>query len=207
MLAADTRAVSGGEGQARDGVRKLRTVPWGLVAGGGRADVIARVLASFGRRPNPSLAELQAVLRLAVVAAGPAEPATTELLFSYEPRGPAQRGLPTAAAAAPASAGPVRVMPIRVALCRGDVDQDVIVTAQIAVLPPRDLDRAEVVRWIRRSGDLGGRSGEERTLRGAVSAALHGFTALAPQSAEVSPDLDLGVHEEGRRFRVARVWW
>ncbi len=202
VVAADTRELHDRGSAPVDGVGKLAVASWGLVSGGGRTDVLARVKESLANRPNPSVAEIHAVVSLALDAAGDCG-ASTEVVLSLEPAGPARapavpaRQLDSAAASRPS----------RVELYRDDGTLPPLASVRFALLPPRDVDRTVALGWARevQSTLLSGAGPPTRDR--AVQAVLACFSLLGALSREVSPDLDLGLHEEGRKFHVRRLWW
>jgi hypothetical protein len=202
VVAADTRELHARGSVPVDGVGKLAVASWGLVSGGGRTDVLARVKESLVNRPNPSPAEIHAVVSLALDAAGHCG-ASTEMVLSFEPAGPARpaavpdQQLDDAAVARPS----------RVVLYRDDGALQPPASVRFALLPPRDVDRTVALGWAHEV-HLTLLSGVGPPTRGrAVQAVLACFSLLGACSREVSPDLDLGVHEEGRKFHVDRLWW
>lgn len=205
VVAADTRELPARGTAAVDGVGKLAVAPWGLVSGGGRADVLARVKRSLVCRANPSVAEAHTVVSLALDAAGPSH--CTEVLFSYEPRGPARPTRTRATAPEEQTEADQAAMRRRVALYRDEGELAPLVPLRFGLLPPRDVDEVIVREWVRGAQRSLFVASGLPTLTAAVHAVLWCFAALGSLSREVSPDLDLGVHEEGRRFRLARLWW
>jgi hypothetical protein len=94
-----------------------------------------------------------------------------------------------------------------VTLYRDEGEAGPIKPVRVAVLPPRDIDRAAVLDWVRQEGrDPIGAPGLPPR-ENAVAVVLEGFRVFGSQSREVSPDLDLGLHEQGRRFLLVRLWW
>ena len=208
VVAADTREIRPGGGPPCDGVGKLMQAPWGLVAGGGREDMLTRAKESLQHRPNPRLSELHALVALALGGRAEACP-PTELLFSYEPRGPV---VPQGPAGPPISeSDPTLERPAgrlqAVTLYRDEGAAGPLTPIRAAVLPPRDIDRQAVVRWIPHIGHDAHGAAVLRSRETAVALVLEGFAIFGAQSREVSPDLDLGIHEEGRRFFLTRLWW
>ena len=202
VVAADTREIHARGSVPVDGVGKLAVAPWGFVSGGGRTDVLARVKESLVSRPNPGVSEIHAVVSLALDAAGHCG-ASTDVVLSFEAAGPAR----------PASVpgeqldGAAVVRPSRVVLYRDDGALPPPASVRFALLPPRDVDRTVALGWAHEvhSTLL---SGAGPPTRGqAVQAVLACFCLLGARSREVSPDLDLGLHEEGRKFHVGRLWW
>jgi len=208
VVAADTREIHPGGGPPRDGVGKVMQAPWGVVSGGGREDMLTRVKKSLEHRPNPSLGELHALVAL-VLGEGTGVLPPTELLFSYEPRGPVAP--PGPAGSSIAKSRPISERSVcrlrAVTLYRDDGAAGQPAPIRAAVLPPRDIDRQAVVRWIPHIGHDAHGAPVLRSREAAVALIREGFVIFGAQSREVSPDLDLGIHEEGRRFFLTRLWW